>query len=143
MRNLILAFALIFISNFSLSFTIKQFMDMEKSGYTEEIEIYFSGLWSGADAVNEAVFDKYGDTFFCRSLKSPDPKKMIEDTISFLKLAGPAITPVWEKETDLGDFYQAHISIAFMLMIGTYYECKNDPNVLGREYWKDIIEKFN
>ena len=114
---------------------------MEKSDYPEETLIYFAGLWAGAFAVNGLVFDKYGDFMFCPSFKDPHPEKIIEDTLNYLKIDGPAVATMWEKETG-SNFYQQPVGLAFALMMGNDYMCKKDAKSLKEKLWQDMTESI-
>ena len=138
--NLLLILALFFLSNFSLSFSIKEFMDMEKSGYPEEMEVFFTGLVQGAFVINGMVFDEYGEMMLCPpSGMDVDGRFYLDNTLTYLKKFGPIVAAEWEKETGRKDLYQEHVSIGFGLMMAGY-NCDIDSNKDTKKVLDDFIK---
>lgn len=118
---------LLFMSNFSSTLSIKDFMEMRDSGYPDETEIYFSGLMSGALVMNSMAQDKFKDKLFCGPFERYDAKYHIAMTHMYVKDTGPTIAPLWKSE--LGkDFYQEEVSTAYGLMLLNNYFCESDFN---------------
>ena len=139
MKNSLLILALFFLSNFSLSFSIKEFMDMEESGYTEEMEIFFTGLVQGAFVMNGMVFEEYGEIMLCAP-NEMDGRYYLDNTLNYLKKFGPNVATHWEKETGRKDFYQEHVSMGFGLMMAGY-DCDIDSNKENKKVLDDFIKK--
>ncbi len=128
------------MSNFSLSFSIKEFMDMEKSGYPEEMEVFFTGLVQGAFVINGMVFDEYGEMMLCPpSGMDVDGRFYLDNTLIYLKKFGPTVAAQWEKETGRKDLYQEHVSIGFGLMMAGY-NCDIDSNKDTKKVLDDFIK---
>ena len=128
MKNLLLILALLFVSNISLTLSIKEFMDMrDTTGYSEEIEIYFSGLMSGSLVMNSMAQDKFKDKIFCGPFERYDPQCHMALTLMYLKESGPKVAQAWKAE--LGrDFYQEEVGTAYGLMLLSTYFCENTFN---------------
>ncbi len=103
----------------------------DTTGYSEETEIYFSGLMSGSLVINSMAQDKFGDRIFCGPFERYDPKYHMALTLRYLKESGPNVAQAWNAE--LGrDFYQEEVSTAYGLMLMSEYLCESTFNELKK-----------
>ena len=103
----------------------------DTTGYSEETEIYFSGLMSGSLVINSMALEKFGDRIFCGPFERYDPQYHMALTLRYLKESGPKVAQAWKAE--LGkDFYQEEVSNAYGLMLMTEYLCESTFNELKK-----------